>query len=535
MISCGTCTGDREVCGLREENKCDIECNADPCGLCDLGLYDCDTGTECNDLPDVERILDGQAPEEFDCNGAFIYVDSAAGSDGARGLPSDPVASIGKALELARGGSVSGIVVGGDGEYRESITMIPGVSIYGGYAGKSGDWKRDRGLKPTIQAEASMHGEDDRLVAVEANGISLETVLSGFEITTSDGTDGTDGPGMTVYGIYARNAPALRILDVTVEVGAGGAGGEGTAGMEGADGVDGMNGKDHDEGGTGGAGGSSTCNNFTTTGGSGGNGSSTATARQGNASTPNNTPGGAGAEPLSNAMPGTDAPLPDPPDARHGNAGTAGGREENGYWVIDGRGGDGQNGSGGIAGGGGGGGIPDGGVGPSGGGGGGSGGCGGTAGTGGWPGGSSFGIFVYNSAGIKLENTSVTSSDGGEGGDGGDGGRGGSGGEGGDGGGSGSGSSADPPRTLGARGGNGSEGEAGGAGGGGAGGDSYPAYCINSTVDYVGDSNRLTRGEGGAGGAGGSSRYTDDQGNNATSDAPVGDTGQSSNGNCGSP
>ena len=481
--------------------------------------YAC-TYTSADDWPD------GTCNSENDCDqncdgidGDYLRAIFVApyGTNEAIGAPYDPVSSIGRALQLA-GGAKDHIYVAAGG-YNESVTLMEGISIFGGYS-PDGKWVRNVGqYKTTI----SWSSGTNSVRTVIANGIdAARTVLDGVEVLS--GTNAN--PSGSSYAIWVKDSTsALEIVSVSVVGGAGGPGQAGTPGSPGGDGVkggDASEAPDSDDGcdeqslygSQGGAAGPNQCGGGTSAAGGGGGaagciddsafdndridplkgGDSAGGATGG----PAPGPGGNG----NNGTGGSNGP-----NGTNGNAGAAGGSTDGGGLWQASHGSDGGPATNGIGGGGGSGGggsccagtLVNQGQWGGGGGGGGSGGCGGGRGTGGRGGGSSFGLFLYN-ASPRIINSALGHKDGGNAG------RGGLGGSGGGGRGGGNGIAGFDGAGRGGNGAGGGNGGRGGHGGGGAGGLAFGLYlagssdpsCSNLTFNPVG-----TTGQGGIGGVGG--------------------------------
>jgi hypothetical protein len=519
-----------------------------------------------NGVPDdgCEFVLDLQA----------IYVSATDGTDDSNcGIA--PIATgqghpcKGIATGLTRAGATTRArVLVADGLYEETLTMVSGISLMGGY--RADTWERHVASSLTIiRGQGYTSTAPGTVNALTITGTVGSTVLSGFHIIGPNSL----AAGVSSYGLYVLNSTsALTVSNNLIE---GGVGGVGAKGDDGANGLTGLAGS---AGGaaygasgynssavpcsqlspvpprSGGAGGSRTCGTTVVNGGlGGGNGGSGAI--NGNACPPQynalptayeNGSLGAGAAPGAGGAGGIDSEAwycdlgeCHTPTAGNvmGNPGRAGGSGSNGTTAgVNGCSSSGQassglwQGSAGLTGasgtpgsGGGGGGSGGGAQGESGcsprriqiggsGGGGGSGGCGGSGGVGGASGGGSFAIFlawdlVPTTIPTLLNNTIR----GGQGGAGGYGGNGGSGAPGGSGGVGGS-WTFDSLKTkcsaAGAAGGEGGNGGNGEGGGGGCGGPSYGIFATGNGGVNLGSyvsNNTVTAGVASFGGSGGAS------------------------------
>ncbi|HET6870513.1 MAG TPA: hypothetical protein VFH80_31660, partial [Solirubrobacteraceae bacterium] len=441
------------------------------------------------DLPDVQFVdsncdgIDGTAA-------GAIFV-SPIGDDANPGTRTAPKRTFAAAIPAAAAGGKD--VYATFGTYTERLDLRNGVSVYGAY---SSDWT-SRGMGVTRVTGAAEAGSTAGAVAV---AISAPTTLQLVTLAPV----APPQPGGSSYGLRGAHSPGLRLEYVTavaargVDGAPGRAGSAGIAGGAGADGsapggpLGGSSAAGH-PGGVGGAHGMADLPD----GGPGEPGQSTVPDPWGRMGGPGGNAGAGGSDHGSGGRGGfgdSGAFLGD------GNGGGAGGPVPGlGIWQTD-DGEDGVGGSNGHGGGGGGGGgaddcllcSDDGGTG----GGGGGGGHGGGAGLGGQGGGGSFGIFLVDSVGARLDHATITASDGGAGGRGGDGAFGGVGGAGGHGSAA-TGSDASP----GGDGGLGGAGGRGGDGGGGAGGPSIAVFGIDAASRTA---TTVRHGLGGAGGAGGS-------------------------------
>ena len=567
--------------GVESCNGVDDDCNGvvdEPWLDVDSGLYENDEAcgscyTDCTEIFDKPSAYGVCATETGDascdmlCIGGFfdmngvpddgcefelatdaIYVsktDAAAADDAGCGLgpvgTGDghyPCASVSHGLSRASSTGKGQVLVAG-GSYGESVTLIAGVDLLGGY--NSANWSRDWDVNLTvIQAPAG----DGHRRSVIADGITESTVLQGFAVYGRSATE----QAMNSYGIWAHGcSDALQILDNEIYAGDGAPGAQGSAGSSGLDGTPGSPGVDAMEPGNkcnitsgGGEGGARTCGAVSVNGGAGGDAvcspqADTQTSGQDGDEGDNNGIGAGlgGGGGWDGATSGTCGLCSLPDESMTGGHGTNGsdgtdgalgggcsdavGSVVDGHWVA----GAGSTGAAGTAGGGGGGGGAGGGgedtsigqgscyddLGGTGGG-GGSGACGGSEGLGGGGGGASFGVFISGgSSAPVLSGNTVEIGYGGSGGAGGSGGVGGSGGDG----------AAGGVKQTGlyvfctGDAGSGGDGGAGGHGGGGGGGCGGAAVGIWAS-DYGGGATGYSAGNsfvggssGGSAGAGGAS------------------------------
>jgi hypothetical protein len=493
-------------------------------------------------VPTGDRDLPDRLHDDTNCDGIdgtwedSIFVSAMLGDDINEGVTSDaPVASIARGLTVA---SLLGrdVVVVDGGTYLEQLTLIDGISIFGGYDASMG-WART-GAEVTVSGPSPVVlGED----------------LASLTVAELDVVADDAGPSGDSVGVRLLRSSAIALHDLDITAGAGGAGTNGAPAAASADGRGGSLGF------SGRLSGNSCSGTVSTTppvvgsgaapqsacsscgaGGDGGvggffwNGSTASMAGVGQegASSEAFSAGGVPICPahvgVAGGAAGT-ASMHSGQPGRAGVAGTNGEPGEQGVGAFLGSRYEPADGSDGTAGGGGDGGSGGGGgtgcivnsfcyVGGGTGGGGGSGGCGGAAGAGGTGGGASVGLWLFMTD-ASLEGVVVIA------GPGGDGGRGSDGAEGGEGG---AGNRGGPFLTSGActsgSGGEGGAGGAGGAGGGGAGGGGGPSVALllsnGASADMDSDT-RLTPGVGGGGGAGGGGEVAGPAGTTGASEATL--------------
>jgi hypothetical protein len=442
----------------------------------------------------------------FDGDAARGIFVSALGYDGNPGTMAAPKRTFAAAISSAVALKRTDVYVT-EGIYPEVLNIANGVNVYGGY---DVSWQRSPSNLTTITGS----GGPSEFTAAVANDVTVPTTVQLLMLTASSAT----GPGATSYGLRGNGSPGLRLDHITARAGSGTAGALGSDGAKGAPGGNGGAGGAYRDGGFDtGAGGSSPAGR---PGGSGGYGAHILTD---DASATDGAPGQSTTPDAFKRMGGLGGPAGAsssnpvagargfPGDSGTIGADGAGGDTRNaapvgGFWTSE-PGSVGQPGSDGHGGGGGGGGGADhctliGQVQGGDGGGGGGGGTAGRGGFGGQGGGGSFGIFLSNSVGALIRDSTVTAANGGPGGDGGDGGYPGAGGVGGAGVPGGSvdiGDVCSATYAAGGDGGPGGSGGLGGDGGGGAGGPSIGIYGLGP-ADAPGTT--VGHGQGGAGAPG---------------------------------
>ncbi|WP_225888519.1 DUF1565 domain-containing protein [Myxococcus xanthus] len=496
-------------------------------GRCEPNVAAC-TPVPGEDLPD-------DAFADTDCDGvdgqadAGLFIDPMDGDDDAGvGTRQAPLRTVGRALAMLReldGGPRHLFLAGGAYDEADLVLDVP-VSLHGGYAGRSGGWRRAANRVAMFDAGTlglTVQGLQDAGVLMEYVQISAATAA---------------GPGEPSIAVRMVDSSGVRLRHVTLAAGAGGRGAPGEAGDAGLGGPDGGEGGDglagYSDPGQGGTAPPITCpDGIQPTGGSGVIGSSGGTpGRDGGTGGPGEMGGAGGAggeapdaacsrfECVCNPFPGERGQ-----GGAEGSPGTPGdggagmGVLRDGTWVAEQQG---ESGGGGTAGSGGGGGGSGGScrlentivAGGGGSGAGGAGGCGGEGGRGGGGGGASISLLLIGSQAAMEEGSVLRTLGGGPGGEGGEGGTGGPGGAGGHGGNGGQvvrdGGVVDGGiiihRTTGGEGGEGGEGGAGGAGGGGGGGGGGPSVGVwcgpGATVRYTDGGVTFQVGPGGPGGAG---------------------------------
>lgn len=501
----------------------------DPCALgCPADTWDLDqnplTGecgceylceqTSANDPIDedfTDENCDGTDGVVEDC----VFVSASDGSSAGNGTPGDPLDTIANGIAFAQANDVSAVCVSGE-TYNEAVTMVSGISVYGGFDHEDVDFKFRR--KDTVTSAVRALGT----VFLAAN-ILEETHIEGLTIEAFTPAI----PGESTYGVRLTGGSAdLYVRYNVIHAFAGADGdfaGNGTAhaanqAPPGNDGGDGCEADDNPCDGDERLGGAQTTCPSGLFGGKGGNGNLGGDGDDGQAGNGGTPAGGAGGDRryanldnfCSLTAPAAFHGVGGTNNINHGNNGNPGGAGNdigsvsNGAYAPanGGNGVAGTHGAGGPGGGGGGGeaadvlcGLA---ISQDAGAGGGSGGCGGQGGDfgrGGGGGGGSFGVFAAGGRVIVTDND-ITTDGGGDGADGGTGQRGQTGGLGGQGG------DLWDDGGNGGDGGNGSNGGHGGPGGGGGGG---PCAILGFApgVIFTMNGNSTALGSAGNGGDGG--------------------------------
>ncbi|AKJ00063.1 uncharacterized protein DUF1565 [Archangium gephyra] len=440
------------------------------------------------DLPD-DLFFDANCDEVDGTPGDAIFVDPA-GQDSNAGTREAPIKRLSAALKAAVSQGKKSIYLA-QGTYDEAdLRMEQAVSLYGGYAGMAGNWKRGKDYITRIGGSTPTGFTVSGLMDA---GVAIEWVHIGSANSTV--------PGTPSIGLRVIDSSGVRLRHVEVEAGAGAPGRDGDSPgpntQVGADGGVGLDGSASTP--SGGPRGAGSCGTGSYAGGMGGAGGRFGTAPvAGTAGEPYTTGGGTAATNKLDTACSTTVCVCDGEQGGEGQPGEVGGRGKDGTagdgtgvlegstWVAK-SGTDGEAGTVGKGGGGGGGGgfceapgstQSKGG----GGGGGGAGGCPGAGAKGGQSGGASIALLLLR-AHVEMESCTLKTGGGGKGGAGGTGGAGGPGGQGGAGG---KGilvetmSGPDTYRAtggMGGKGGKGGDGGQGGHGGNGAGGPSVGVWC----------------------------------------------------------
>lgn len=218
--------------GVTFANRC-VPLEEVACGTCGLGRLVCDDGgPECRGAPP----LYGLDPEQVSCTedpmtSTFVFVDPAATATVADGTRSRPFADFQSAMDAAVIGSKRGIVIGGRPLITSPLSVVEGISVYGGYSGRP-DWRPDPTQVPEFSAnEADADG--DQVIAGWADGIVLPTGLVNLRLVASfSPTSVGDPDGRTAIGLLARRSPGLVVRDCVL-FGLGERGRDGIAGHDG--------------------------------------------------------------------------------------------------------------------------------------------------------------------------------------------------------------------------------------------------------------------------------------------------------------
>ncbi|HBQ10103.1 MAG TPA: hypothetical protein DEF51_02555, partial [Myxococcales bacterium] len=247
-MHCGTGSNDCVVCPEPPAGSNQVAtCVDGACALaCAEGFGNADgdlsNGCECmatseDDPPDALFIdadcdgIDGEVEV-----GVFVAPPSLGGNDANPGTQARPVATIARGIEIARdaSGRRRAEVYVAAGRYDESVVLVDGVSLYGGYLAASG-WQRGASFLSEIRGGST---------AVSGTGLTQDTEMQLFTILAANAT----GSGQSSYGVRVHNSTGLLSLSlntITAGDGAGGSpGSNGSAGNPGGDGAQGHAGCD---------------------------------------------------------------------------------------------------------------------------------------------------------------------------------------------------------------------------------------------------------------------------------------------------
>ncbi|MCB9789343.1 MAG: hypothetical protein H6744_21915, partial [Deltaproteobacteria bacterium] len=253
---------------------CDYACTGD---FVDVDAA-ADNGCECKPTPGVDH--PDPLGVDSNCDGidgdraSGLFV-SKAGDDTAPGSLSAPKRTIQAAIDAAKAQGKTSVFVA-TGLYVQSLLLVDGVSVYGGYSATFA-------VRDATAYQTAVLGEPPttaRPGAVSAIGLGQapanDTTFSGFTVFGED----NDAPGGSSYAVYLRDAgPALHVVQNVIVAGDGGAGSPGASGSNGLPGLGGDPGLGAASAGTtcsvsdhaaGGAGGGHSCGGVATDGGVGG-------------------------------------------------------------------------------------------------------------------------------------------------------------------------------------------------------------------------------------------------------------------------
>jgi len=218
--NCGTCGID--CTGISTPNAADT-CDSTGTPIC---VFSCDTG-----FLDVNGLAVDGCEFTVDSDGIYVSETDGSASDVSgcgSGSISAPCATITFGLGRAVAETKSTVYVA-DGFYNESITLVAGIDLLGGY--EPGTWTRHVSTTLTI---IQGNSGDTHKATVTAISITSSTTFDGFIIIGQDNPT----PGGNSYGIRILGSDStLVISNNQIFTGTGGLGTVGSAGTNGANGV----------------------------------------------------------------------------------------------------------------------------------------------------------------------------------------------------------------------------------------------------------------------------------------------------------
>jgi hypothetical protein len=155
-----------------------------------------------------------------------VYV-SKSGNDNESGTKTDPVKSIGAGIAKAAAHTPPSAVYVQSGEYDETVTMKPGVDVYGGF---------DTSWMPS-SAATEIVGPSTGAVIIDH--IMVATAL--HNVTVKSG--GATTPGASSIAVLVTSSKSITLDTVIVQPGAGASGMDGVDGASGPNGGNGGNGQ----------------------------------------------------------------------------------------------------------------------------------------------------------------------------------------------------------------------------------------------------------------------------------------------------
>ena len=179
---------------------------------------------------DASPLFDAPAPDVPDtcvneqaAQAQSVFVSTRNGSaDSSCGLSSNPCSSLTLGLQRASNAAAK-IMYVDTGTYNESVTLIDGITIQGGWDyvinGQTKAWRRQCGA--TRRESVVIKGSGG--LGVRANGLASAT-LDTLSIAIDDRS------GQSLYGVFAKGTASLSLVDVSVVVGKAGDGATGQIG-----------------------------------------------------------------------------------------------------------------------------------------------------------------------------------------------------------------------------------------------------------------------------------------------------------------
>jgi hypothetical protein len=136
-------------------------CAESPCGLCNLGAWECapnTTDSTCYDIPASALDIAQTDCDDTAATSTFIYLDHITGTDDmTSGSRSAPFLTFDAAMVAAKARGAKGVVVRSGLILTTTVQVENGISIYGGYSGTP-DWKYDGGVLDIDVSTADANG-----------------------------------------------------------------------------------------------------------------------------------------------------------------------------------------------------------------------------------------------------------------------------------------------------------------------------------------------------------------------------------------
>ena len=160
-----------------------------------------------------------------------VFVSDALGDD-SQGCGTDqvPCKTIGAGLRALSNAPGAHLVYVANGTYNESIQLMPGVEIQGGW--------HARGAKGNVVwAQVCASNNEDQfanLAGSDSTTVNAENINGSATLTNIVVKTKAPGPGETVYGIRANAGTNLTLNHVLVDIGNGGDGADGKPGEPGS-------------------------------------------------------------------------------------------------------------------------------------------------------------------------------------------------------------------------------------------------------------------------------------------------------------
>jgi hypothetical protein len=195
------------------------------------------SGSDASTTPDAP--VDGPVVDAAACaaravdaaRGVFVALTGGSDASGDCGDQATPCRTIALGIAQAKKLLRPNVYVA-SGAYVESVQLIPGVTIEGGWSAAT--WAPDCSADATrIQTPADVDATSAARAAVEARDLGGKAVLRSLTILGKDAA--SVKPNESVYGVFATGATTqLELDDVVVRATSAASGASGTAGTAGA-------------------------------------------------------------------------------------------------------------------------------------------------------------------------------------------------------------------------------------------------------------------------------------------------------------